>query len=107
MRRAEIFRNGKLAGYLIEENPKSFVFRYEDHYYNDKNNPAISLTMPKGQKEYRSKFLFPFFFNMLSEGVNRRLQTKQFQIDENDHFGLLLKTAQQDTIGSISVKKME
>jgi len=41
---------------------------------------------------------------MLSEGVNRRLQSRQLKIDENDHFGLLLATAQYDTIGAISVK---
>ena len=104
MRKAQVYRNGVLAGYLIEEDPKFFVFIYDDHYFNDINKPAISLTLPKTNKEYRNKFLFPFFFNMLSEGVNRRLQNRQLKIDENDHFGLLLATAQYDTIGAISVK---
>lgn len=104
MRAVEIYRNGTLAGTLTEENQKNFVFRYNDTYFNDASKPAISLTLPKIQKEYISDFLFPFFFNMLSEGVNRKLQSTQLRIDEADHFGLLMATAQYDTIGAITVK---
>ena len=41
---------------------------------------------------------------MLSEGVNKKIQTTQLKIDEDDNFGLLLATAQYDTIGAITVK---
>ena len=41
---------------------------------------------------------------MLSEGVNRKLQCRQLQIDENDYFGLLLATGGTETIGAVSVK---
>jgi HipA-like protein len=104
MRAMEIFRNGILAGTLTEEDRQHYVFRYDDNYYNDASKPAISLTLPKTQMEYRSEFLFPFFFNMLSEGVNRKLQSTLLKIDEEDHFGLLAATAQYDTIGAITVK---
>ncbi len=104
MRTLEIYRSGILAGLLIEENRKNYVFRYEDQYFLDENQPAVSLTLPKSQKEYTSEFLFPFFFNMLSEGVNRKLQSLQLRIDENDNFGLLAATAQYDTIGAVTVK---
>lgn len=104
MRAIEIYRNGILAGTLTEENRQRYVFRYDDNYYNDANKPGISLTLPKTQKEYSSEFLFPFFFNMLSEGVNRKLQSTQLRIDEEDNFGLLAATAQFDTIGAITVK---
>jgi HipA-like protein len=106
MRAMEIYRNGVLAGKLTEENRHHYVFRYDDSYFNDTSNPAISLTLPKTQKEYSSKFLFPVFFNMLSEGVNRKLQSTQLRIDEEDHFGLLAATAQYDTIGAITVKPL-
>ncbi|MBM3171734.1 MAG: HipA N-terminal domain-containing protein [Bacteroidetes bacterium] len=104
MRAIEIYRNGILAGTLTEENRQRYVFRYDDNYFNDANKPGISLTLPKTQKEYSSEFLFPFFFNMLSEGVNRKLQSTQLRIDEEDNFGLLAATAQFDTIGAITVK---
>lgn len=104
MRKAEVYRNQELAGILTEENKMSYVFRYEDLYFNDMSKPAISLTMPKSRQEYRSKILFPFFFNMLSEGVNRNLQCSQLKIDTDDHFSLLMATASSDTIGAITVK---
>ena len=104
MRALEVYRNGIFAGILTGENRNRFVFRYDDAYYNDTSKTAISLALPKTQKEYISEYLFPFFFNMLSEGVNRALQCKQLKIDEEDNFGLLMATAQHDTIGAITVK---
>lgn len=107
MRALEIYRNGILAGTLTEENPHQFVFKYDNNYFNDATQPSISLTLPKTQKEYRNEYLFPCFFNMLSEGVNRKLQSTMLRIDEEDHFGLLMATAQYDTIGTITVKPIE
>jgi serine/threonine-protein kinase HipA len=104
MRTLEIYRNGIFAGLLIEENRKHYIFRYDEKYFLDNNNPAISLTLPKTQIEYNSECLFPLFFNMLSEGVNRKLQSKHLKIDEEDDFELLAATAQCDTIGAITVK---
>jgi len=104
MRTAEVYRNGTFAGTLVEENRHQFVFRYDDNYFSDVSKPAISLTLPKSKREYKSAFLFPFFFNMLSEGANRMLQCTQLRIDEEDSFGLLMATAQNDTIGAVTVK---
>jgi serine/threonine-protein kinase HipA len=107
MRQAAVYRNGILAGWLTEENQNKYVFLYENAYFSDTKQSAISLTLPKKQQKYQSDFLFPFFFNMLSEGVNRKLQSVQLKIDENDDFGLLLATAQHDTIGAITIKPIE
>ena len=104
MRAVEVYRNGLLAGTLVEENRHQFVFRYDDNYFMDDNKPAISLTLPKTKKEYRSEFLLPFFFNMLSEWANRKLQSLHLHIDEDDSFGLLMATAQIDTVGAVTVK---
>jgi HipA-like protein len=104
MRKLEVYRNNVLTGTLTEQNRTSYIFNYDDNYFNDPKMPAISLTMPKTQQEYRAETLFPFFFNMLSEGVNRKLQSRLLRIDENDFFGLLAATAQFDTIGAITVK---
>jgi serine/threonine-protein kinase HipA len=106
MRRAFVYRNNELAGTLTEENRKSYIFLYNDDWFKDESKPAVSLTLPKTQIEFRSPFLFPFFFNMLSEGVNRKLQSKQLRIDEEDNFGLLLATAGYDTIGAVTVSPL-
>ncbi len=104
MRSVEVYRNKELAGVLKEQNSKSYSFRYSDTYYADPQKPAISLTLPKTQQEYNANHLFPFFFNMLSEGVNRKLQSRLLKIDEEDDFGLLAATARYDTIGAVTVK---
>ncbi|MEX1003587.1 MAG: HipA N-terminal domain-containing protein [Crocinitomicaceae bacterium] len=107
MRKAAVYRNERLAGYLIEDDQRNYTFEYEDEYFIDKDAPAISLTLPKTHKVYKSDILFPFFYNMLSEGVNKKLQSRTLRIDEKDHFGLLLATAHSDTIGAITIKKIE
>ena len=106
MRQAEIYMNNTLAGILTEENRNSFVFQYDGTYFADQNKPAVSLTLPKTQKEFRGKFLFPVFSNLLSEGANRKLQSRLLKIDEEDDFGILLATAQYDTVGAITVKQI-
>ena len=107
MRRAEIYRNGILAGTLFQASRDEYVFSYDERYLADARQPAISLTLPKTQREYRSAYLFPFFFNLLSEGANRKLQSRQLNIDEKDSFGLLLATARDDTIGAVTVKEVK
>jgi HipA-like protein len=107
MRAMEIYRNKILSGILIEENRKSYIYRYDDTYFNDDGKAAISLTLPKTQKQYKSEFLFPFFSNMLSEGANKKLQCTQLKIDAADDFGLLMATAQYDTIGAVTVKPVQ
>ena len=107
MRRAEVYRDGILAGTLSETEGGSYIFTYDSAYFNDNSKPGISLTIPKKQLTFNSEHLFPFFYNMLSEGTNRALQSKQLKIDEKDFFGLLLATAQYDTIGAITVKQID
>ena len=107
MRKLAIYRNKDYAGILTEKSREAYVFRYDDGYYADTTKPAVSLTLLKSHQEYNAPFLFPFFFNMLSEGVNRKLQSRLLKIDEEDHFGLLSATAQYDTIGAITVKPIE
>jgi serine/threonine-protein kinase HipA len=105
-RKAEIYNNGVLAGMLEKSDRQQYIFRYYQEYFVNPNRSAISLSFPKTELEYRSHFLFPFFYGLLSEGVNRQTQCRLLRIDENDHFSLLLATAQSDTIGSITVKEV-
>lgn len=106
MRKAAIYSNEKLAGTLTETDEGKYVFEYQDDYLKDNQSRAISLTFPKRKEAYISDYLFPFFYNMLSEGANKASQCSTLKIDENDAFGLLLATAGHDTIGAITVKKL-
>lgn len=104
MRTAEVFNHGILAGVLTEEGPDRFSFRYDDAYFIDPEKPAISLTLPKSQKEYHSSFMFPFFSNLIAEGTNLAIQTRYLNIDERDVLSLLEATAAFDTIGTVTIK---
>lgn len=106
MRQLAVYRNNILAGILTEESRQDYHFKYEDNYFLSSDCQPISLTFPKTQQVFQSTFLFPFFYNMLSEGVNRKLQCLLLKIDENDNFGLLAKTSQFDTIGAITVRPL-
>jgi serine/threonine-protein kinase HipA len=88
------------AGLLQETDDREYVFTYHDDYQGD----PVCLAMPVRQKVYRSDHLFPYFFNMLSEGANRQVQSTLLHIDEKDDFGIMLATAQYDTIGAVTVK---
>lgn len=107
MRRAKILYKDEEAGELIQHDDGSFTFRYHDRWIADNTKPGISLTLPKGEGEFHSKFLFPFFYNMLPEGTNKQVACKLNRIDQSDHFGLLMLLAKEDSIGAVRVIKTE
>ncbi|MBO6585314.1 MAG: HipA N-terminal domain-containing protein [Gracilimonas sp.] len=106
MRTARITRNGERVGALIQYHKKSYEFIYDDDWFQDSAKPPVSLTMPKTQKVYQSDHLFPYFFNMLTEGNNRAYQHQYYEIHLQDHFGLLLAIGNFDPIGAIHVISM-
>ena len=107
MRQARVIYKGQMAGLLTQQDDGSFIFRYTREWISDPAKPAISLTLPKTENPYQSEFLFPFFFHMLPEGTNRLLVTRDLRIDRDDDFGLLLHTARTDTIGAVTIEKVE
>lgn len=106
MRTAEVFYKNEAAGLLKQLDNGSFVFQYYEAWFKDTTKPPISLTLPKTQQEYRSSFLFSFFYNMLPEGSNRQTVCFENRIDTEDDFGILLTTAKYDTIGAVQIKKV-
>jgi serine/threonine-protein kinase HipA len=107
MRQAKILYKDEEAGLLTQNDDGSFMFRYNASWIADSKKPGISLSLPKVEQEYYSKFLFPFFFNMLPEGSNKQIVCKHHRIDKNDYFGLLITTAKYDSIGAVRVIKSE
>lgn len=100
MRQCKVFVNDLEAGLLMETDNRSYIFIYNEGY----NGDPVCLAMPVRQEPYSSENLFPFFFNLLSEGANREMQSRLHHLDENDDFGILLATAQTDTIGAVTIK---
>jgi serine/threonine-protein kinase HipA len=107
MRSGQVFYKNELAGILSQLDNGSFIFRYEERWLNDSSKPSISLTLPKIKMEFQSSTLFPFFFNLIPEGVNKRLICSKKRIDFDDYFGILLEVAGGDTIGAVKIIKMK
>lgn len=107
MRKCKVMVHGVVAGVLSEtDSPREYQFKYNDDYIEN-NGAAVCLAMPLRKEPYHSAVLFPYFFNMLSEGENRQLQSSVLHIDKDDDFGILLATAQYDTIGAVTVKPLD
>ncbi len=106
MRTAKILFKDNEAGVLTQYDDGSFSFCYTDSWMGDNSKPEISLTLPKIKQEFRSEFLFPFFYNMLPEGTNKQVVCRLNKIDQTDYFGLLMTTAKNDSIGAVRVVKI-
>jgi len=106
MRKARILYKDEAAGTLIQHDNGEFTFQYEDAWLANSRKPHISLTFPKSEQVYQSKYLFPFFYQMLPEGSNKELICRHHKIDKDDAFGLLMTTAADDAIGAVSVIKI-
>ena len=103
MKKGTVYYRDFRAGEIVQ-NDGGFVFRYDLLYFADSAMPDISATLPKTQREYRSKTLFPFFFGLLAEGAQKERQCRELHIDENDHFTRLLETSAFGAIGAVYVK---
>lgn len=102
MKVGKVYCCDTLAGTLTRDS-EGFVFRYDDAYFSNSSLPDVSATLPKTQIEYRSKVLFPFFFGLLAEGVQKERQCRELKIDERDHFTRLLETSAYGAIGAVYV----
>ncbi|MBS4043355.1 MAG: HipA N-terminal domain-containing protein [Chitinophagaceae bacterium] len=105
--KAAVYNNEILAGILEKTSSGSYSFTYDDQYLQNSAYPSISLTLPKSEKSFSATNLFPFFYGLLAEGVNKTIQCGLLKIDEKDDFTRLLKTATNETIGAITIKEIE
>jgi serine/threonine-protein kinase HipA len=63
--------------------------------------------LPKNEKEFHAKYLFPFFYSMLPEGSNKQVVCQLNRIDREDYIVLLMTTAKNDSIGAVRIIKLE
>lgn len=94
--------NGTPAG-ILEKIAQGYTFQYQQAYVQAGGRP-ISITMPFNESPFESKYLFPVFMNLLSEGSNKKMQCRLLKIAADDYFSLLLATANQETIGPLTVE---
>lgn len=103
-REAEVFYKNELAGYIYEvEN--GYIFEYNKEFL--KKDIAISISLPPREESYESRGLFSFFKGLLPEGWYLDIVSATQKIDREDFFGLLLSSTNIDTIGAVTVRKIE
>ncbi len=107
MRKAKVLFKNEEAGILTQYDNGSFSFRYHDDWISNSSKQSVSLTLPKTEKEFHSQYLFPFFYNLLPEGTNKQVVCILNRIDQEDHFGLLMTTAKNDSIGAVRIIKSD
>jgi len=104
LRKAQVFYKNELAGHLTETK-EGYIFQYA-HTFLKKNLP-ISISLPVREKPYHSKELFPFFKGLLPEGWYLNIVSSTQKVDNKDSFGLLLASTSGDTIGAVTVTRVE
>ena len=104
LRKAQVFYNEDLAGY-ISETKDGYIFQYNKEFL--KKNTPISISLPLKEVPYESTQLFHFFRGLLPEGWYLDIVTATKKVDREDLFGLLLCTTNVDTIGAVTVRRIE
>lgn len=104
LRKAQVYYDKDLAGY-ISEVTDGYIFEYDKEFL--KKNMPISASLPLKDESYKSKELFSFFKGLLPEGWYLDIVTATQKVDREDLFGLLLCTTSGDTIGAVTVRRLE
>lgn len=104
LRKARVFYKNELAGY-ISETEDGYIFQYDQGFL--KGNIPVSVSLPLREEPYHSRELFPFFKGLLPEGWYLNIVAAAQKVDSKDSFGLLLACAGGDTIGAVTVEKVE
>ena len=104
LRKGQVFFNEDLAG-DISETKDGYLFEYDKDFL--KKNMPISISLPLREEPYESKELFSFFKGLLPEGWYLDIVTATLKVDREDLFGVLLCTTSGDTIGAVTVRKIE
>ena len=94
-----------MAGILTEDE-NGFHFQYDQSYLERNENEPVSLTLPLTDKKYESKVLFPFFDGLIPEGWMLQVVSRNWKINIQDRFGLLIVSC-KDCIGNVSIKEVK
>ncbi|MBQ6234315.1 MAG: HipA N-terminal domain-containing protein [Clostridia bacterium] len=104
-RKASVYVRDRFAGFLSETD-SGYRFAYDAEYLTLPDAQAISLTLPLREAPYESNVLFPFFDGLIPEGWLLHIVSKNWKLDQNDRFGLLL-VACKDCIGAVRIEEAE
>jgi len=102
LRLGNVFVKDIYAG-QIRETDNGYEFEYDSNYIEKADALPVSLTLPLQVEKYESKYLFSFFDGLIPEGWLLNVVEKNWKIDGNDRFGLVL-IACKDCIGDVHIE---
>jgi serine/threonine-protein kinase HipA len=100
-RTAYVYVRNTFTGELCETD-EGYSFAYDKDYLALPDASAVSLTLPLQTEAYTSNTIFPFFDGLIPEGWLLDVVSRNWKIDRNDRFGLLL-VACRDSVGNVSI----
>ena len=107
--------NGARKGYVyiqkifagtIAETEEGYEFSYNEDYLKREDAVSVSLTLPLQKEAYKATVLFPFFDGLIPEGWLLGVVSRNWKINQNDRFGLLLSVC-RDCIGDVNIRNGE
>jgi serine/threonine-protein kinase HipA len=101
-RTGEVYIQRQKAG-VIGEQEDGYFFQYDEKYLASGGAIAVSLTLPLQAEPYTSTVLFSFFDGLIPEGWLLSMVSRNWKIDQQDRFGLLL-LACDDCIGDVQIR---
>lgn len=101
-RKGYVYIQNTFAG-IIAETEDGYTFSYDETYLKQENAVAASLTLPLSNTPYHSTTLFPFFDGLIPEGWLLGIVSRNWKINRNDRFGLLLSVC-KDCIGDVCIR---
>ena len=102
-RTAYVYVREEFAGQLSETD-EGYSFIYDTDYLQRDHSSPVSLTLPLQQEPFLSSTLFSFFDGLIPEGWLLHVVSRNWKIDTNDRFGILL-VACKDVIGNVSIRE--
>ena len=103
-REAGVFVQNRFAG-VLKETDTGYSFQYEEEYISAADCLPVSITLPISYQEYQSATLFSFFDGLIPEGWLLDVASRNWKLDKNDRFGLLLACC-RDCIGDVSIREV-
>ena len=101
-RKGYVYIQNRFAG-ILAETEEGYSFSYDKEYLKRKDALAVSLTLPLQEEAYEASILFPFFDGLIPEGWLLGVVSRNWKINQNDRFGLLL-VACKDCIGDVCIR---
>ena len=101
MRKANVYKEKKLAGMLVEDE-NGYSFTYDRDYLQSGSKP-VSLTLPLQSELHQSRTMIPFFDGLIPEGWLLDIAEKNLKLNERDRMGLLLVCC-RNCIGAVSIE---